>query len=159
MFPAAVVVRDEHDAGRVHEFLQEFHPAPAGPRELRQAAGEDQALRPAGHGDERVAIERESAVEEILKVGLIPRVAAVHDDGRRSGRIRMATRARPVTPRHTVRSSVVEGELILELGWMTGFEPATSGATVRRSATELHPPQDKLKAEKAAAGAGLLCAC
>ena len=23
---------------------------------------------------------------------------------------------------------------------MTGFEPATSGATVRRSATELHPP-------------------
>jgi hypothetical protein len=27
-----------------------------------------------------------------------------------------------------------------ELGWMTGFEPATSGATVRRSATELHPP-------------------
>jgi hypothetical protein len=27
-----------------------------------------------------------------------------------------------------------------ELGWMTGFEPATSGATVRRSTTELHPP-------------------
>src|SRR5262249_46823469 len=26
------------------------------------------------------------------------------------------------------------------LGWVTGFEPATSGATVRRSATELHPP-------------------
>ena len=29
---------------------------------------------------------------------------------------------------------------IREVGWMTGFEPATSGATVRRSATELHPP-------------------
>jgi hypothetical protein len=27
-----------------------------------------------------------------------------------------------------------------ELGWMTGFEPATSGATVRRSTAELHPP-------------------
>ena len=26
------------------------------------------------------------------------------------------------------------------VGWVTGFEPATSGATVRRSATELHPP-------------------
>ena len=26
------------------------------------------------------------------------------------------------------------------MGWMTGFEPATSGATVRRSTTELHPP-------------------
>ena len=26
------------------------------------------------------------------------------------------------------------------LGWMTGFEPATSGATVRRSTAELHPP-------------------
>lgn len=24
---------------------------------------------------------------------------------------------------------------------MTGFEPATSGATVRRSTAELHPPQ------------------
>ena len=28
-----------------------------------------------------------------------------------------------------------------ELGWMTGFEPATSGATVRRSTAELHPPR------------------
>ncbi len=27
---------------------------------------------------------------------------------------------------------------------MTGFEPATSGATVRRSATELHPPQEEM---------------
>jgi hypothetical protein len=26
------------------------------------------------------------------------------------------------------------------VGWVTGFEPATSGATVRRSAAELHPP-------------------
>jgi hypothetical protein len=31
-------------------------------------------------------------------------------------------------------------ELGKVLGWMTGFEPATSGATVRRSTTELHPP-------------------
>jgi hypothetical protein len=30
--------------------------------------------------------------------------------------------------------------LFRELGWMTGFEPATSGATVRRSTAELHPP-------------------
>jgi hypothetical protein len=34
---------------------------------------------------------------------------------------------------------------------MTGFEPATSGATVRRSTAELHPPQGawsvRLKAE------------
>ena len=29
---------------------------------------------------------------------------------------------------------------VQSLGWMTGFEPATSGATVRRSTTELHPP-------------------
>jgi hypothetical protein len=27
------------------------------------------------------------------------------------------------------------------LGWVTGFEPATSGATVRRSTAELYPPQ------------------
>jgi hypothetical protein len=27
-----------------------------------------------------------------------------------------------------------------ELGWVRGFEPPTSGATVRRSALELHPP-------------------
>src|SRR5207249_11694769 len=26
------------------------------------------------------------------------------------------------------------------LGWVTGFEPATSGATVRRSTAELYPP-------------------
>src|SRR5262245_20452372 len=26
------------------------------------------------------------------------------------------------------------------MGWVTGFEPATSGATVRRSTAELHPP-------------------
>jgi hypothetical protein len=37
---------------------------------------------------------------------------------------------------------------------MTGFEPATSGATVRRSATELHPPQERLNAEGPAAEAG-----
>ena len=33
-----------------------------------------------------------------------------------------------------------------KLGWMTGFEPATSGATVRRSTAELHPPQGNAKA-------------
>src|SRR5262245_55890013 len=27
------------------------------------------------------------------------------------------------------------------VGWVTGFEPATSGATVRRSTAELHPPR------------------
>src|ERR1051325_3697858 len=27
------------------------------------------------------------------------------------------------------------------LGWVTGFEPATSGSTIRRSTPELHPPQ------------------
>ena len=27
---------------------------------------------------------------------------------------------------------------------MTGFEPATSGATVRRSTAELHPPLKKV---------------
>ncbi len=27
------------------------------------------------------------------------------------------------------------------LGWMTGIEPATSGTTIRRSTTELHPPR------------------
>ena len=26
------------------------------------------------------------------------------------------------------------------LGWVTGFEPATSGSTIRRSTPELHPP-------------------
>lgn len=26
------------------------------------------------------------------------------------------------------------------MGWVTGFEPATSGATVRRSTAELYPP-------------------
>lgn len=26
------------------------------------------------------------------------------------------------------------------MGWMTGFEPATAGATVRSSTPELHPP-------------------
>jgi hypothetical protein len=30
-----------------------------------------------------------------------------------------------------------------EVGWVTGFEPATSGATVRRSTAELHPPSSK----------------
>ena len=85
--PAAVVVRDEDDARRLGDVLQEFHPAPAGPRELRQVSGEDQALRSAGHGDERVAIELEPAVEEVLEVRLIPRIAAVHDDGRRVIRI------------------------------------------------------------------------
>ena len=28
------------------------------------------------------------------------------------------------------------------VGWVTGFEPATSGATVRRSTPELHPPSE-----------------
>jgi hypothetical protein len=36
-----------------------------------------------------------------------------------------------------------------ELGWMTGFEPATSGATVRRSATELHPPYRRQDSSRA----------
>src|SRR5215211_6048562 len=30
---------------------------------------------------------------------------------------------------------------VSEVGWMTGLEPATSGATVRCSTFELHPPQ------------------
>ena len=29
---------------------------------------------------------------------------------------------------------------VVESGWMTGFEPATTGSTDRRSAVELHPP-------------------
>src|ERR1043166_4864711 len=30
-----------------------------------------------------------------------------------------------------------------KLGWVTGSEPATSGATVRRSTTELYPPHGR----------------
>jgi hypothetical protein len=37
------------------------------------------------------------------------------------------------------RDEQVEDER--RLGWVTGFEPATSGATVRRSTAELYPPQ------------------
>ena len=29
---------------------------------------------------------------------------------------------------------------VVVIGWMTGFEPATTGSTDRRSAVELHPP-------------------
>ena len=29
------------------------------------------------------------------------------------------------------------------MGWMMGIEPTTTGATIRGSTTELHPPQPK----------------
>ena len=44
------------------------------------------------------------------------------------------------TPVRRGRSETDRLEKKLE-GWVTGFEPATSGATVRRSTAELYPPQ------------------
>ena len=44
-----------------------------------------------------------------------------------------------------IKTTETAGFLYLNwgLGWMTGFEPATSGATVRRSTAELHPPHGR----------------
>jgi hypothetical protein len=46
--------------------------------------------------------------------------------------------AREQTVSKGLKSAILSGVYVV--GWMTGFEPATSGATVRRSTTELHPP-------------------
>jgi hypothetical protein len=60
--------------------------------------------------------------------------------------VRLAAGARREAQERSLYSITEDGAetgRIGRLGWMTGFEPATSGATVRRSATELHPPQDE----------------
>src|SRR5436309_1405715 len=43
-------------------------------------------------------------------------------------------------PKAQSRKPKAESRQACRLGWVTGFEPATSGATVRRSTAELYPP-------------------
>ena len=75
--PAAVVVNDQDDPFRTGQIHHELHPAPSGPRKLRQKIEGLQNLRTSGNRHQGVMVQLEVLAQKILKMRLEARVAAM----------------------------------------------------------------------------------
>ena len=78
--PSAIVVVDEDYALRLCQIDEELEPAPTGPGKLRHELEPREQLRPTRHGYQPVLAYAQAISQELVKVPLISRVAAMHDD-------------------------------------------------------------------------------